>query len=120
MDAWAGAYAGVRQTQTASAFCGQRQRVALARSLAKRPKLLRSMSRWARWIKSCVTGCSLKGGYSGARRCDLRNGYSRSGRAMTMAGRIAIMNRGKFVQIASRKRSTSIRPPATALNLSVG
>lgn len=39
--------------------------------------------------------------------------------AMTMAGRIAIMNRGKFVRLVSQKRSTSIRPRVTAQSLSV-
>lgn len=56
-----GAYAGVRQTQTASAFRWS------ATTCGPSPEALRSarnyycsMSRWARWIKSCVTGCSLK------------------------------------------------------------
>ncbi|STH72886.1 ABC-type spermidine/putrescine transport systems, ATPase components [Escherichia coli] len=39
--------------------------------------------------------------------------------AMTMAGRIAIMNRGKFVQIGEPEEIYEHPLPATALNLSV-
>jgi putrescine transport system ATP-binding protein len=38
--------------------------------------------------------------------------------AMTMAGRIAIMNRGKFVQIGEPEEIYEHRPPATAPSLS--
>ncbi len=44
-----------------------------------------------------------------AHRRDLRHGDARSEEAMTMAGRIAIMNRGKFVQIGEPEEITSIR-----------
>lgn len=39
---------------------GQRQRVAPPEALPSARNYYCSMSRWARWIKSCVTGCSLK------------------------------------------------------------
>ena len=57
-----------------------------------------STSRWARWIKAARPDAAGSGGYPRARgvTCVM---VTHDREAMTMAGRIAIMNRGKFVQI---------------------
>jgi putrescine transport system ATP-binding protein len=79
---------------------GQRQRVALARSLAKRRNCCCSTSRWERWIKNCRDRMQLEVvdilERVGATCVMVTHDQEE---AMTMAGRIAIMNRGKFVQI---------------------
>jgi len=79
---------------------GQRQRVALARSLAKRPKLLlldEPMGALDKKLRDrmqheVVDILERVGATCGMVTHDQEE-------AMTMAGRIAIMNRGKFVQI---------------------
>ncbi len=57
------------------------------------------MSRWARWIKAPRSYAAGSGGYPRARGATCVMVTHDQEEAMTMAGRIAIMNRGKFVQI---------------------
>ncbi len=100
MRCWPGAYAGVRQRKPHQLSGGQRQRVALARSLAKRPKLLLLDEPMGALDKKLRDRMQLE-------VVDILERVGVTGvmvthdqeEAMTMAGRIAIMNRGKFVQI---------------------
>ena len=98
---------------------GQRQRVALARSPAKRPKLLLLDEPMGALDKKLRDRMQLEVvdilERVGATCVMVTHDQEE---AMTMAGRIAIMNRGKFVQIGEPERSMSIPPAATAPNLS--
>ncbi len=98
---------------------------ALARNCgfsAQAALLLDVLNRWGRWIKSCAIPCSSRWWILWqARWRDLRDVdpvvYLEE--AMTMAGRIAIMNRGKFAcRLANRKKIYEHRPAATAPSLS--
>ncbi|EGJ3926268.1 putrescine ABC transporter ATP-binding subunit PotG [Salmonella enterica] len=81
---------------------GQRQRVALARSLAKRPRLLLLDEPMGALDKKLRDRMQLEVADILERvgvTCVMVTHDQEEAMTMTMAGRIAIMNRGKFVQI---------------------